>query len=80
MNYLLEYPHGCTEQITSQAFPILYIEQFTALSDEEKERATAKVDEVIRCSPPVSWPMAASCSGTAMPTLRNGQPPMPGTS
>ena len=48
MNYLLEYPHGCTEQITSQAFPILYIEQFTALNDEEKERATAKVDEVIR--------------------------------
>lgn len=48
MNYLLEYPHGCTEQITSQAFPLLYIEQFTALSEEERQRATAKVDEVIR--------------------------------
>jgi uncharacterized protein YfaS (alpha-2-macroglobulin family) len=48
MNYLLEYPHGCTEQITSRAFPILYIEQFTTLNEEDKRRMTAKVDEVIR--------------------------------
>lgn len=48
MNYLLEYPHGCTEQIISQAFPILYIEEFTVLKEDEKERMTAKVDEVIR--------------------------------
>lgn len=48
MNYLLEYPHGCSEQITSQAFPILYVEEFTVLKEDEKERMTAKVDEVIR--------------------------------
>lgn len=48
MNYLLEYPHGCTEQIISQAFPILYIEEFTVLKEDEKQRMTAKVDEVIR--------------------------------
>ena len=48
MDYLLEYPHGCTEQITSQAFPILYIEEFTTLNEEDKRRMTAKVDEVIR--------------------------------
>ena len=48
MNYLLEYPHGCTEQITSQAFPVLYIEEFTVLKEDEKERMRAKVDEVIR--------------------------------
>ena len=48
MNYLMEYPHGCTEQITSQAFPILYIEEFTTLNEEQKQRMTAKVDEVIR--------------------------------
>ncbi|MDR2815900.1 MAG: hypothetical protein LBB62_04260 [Proteiniphilum sp.] len=48
MNYLLEYPHGCSEQITSQAFPLLYIEEFTALKEDEKRRMTAKVNEVIR--------------------------------
>lgn len=48
MNFLLEYPHGCTEQITSQAFPILYIEQFTELDEGDKNQMTAKVDEVIR--------------------------------
>lgn len=48
INSLLEYPHGCTEQITSQAFPLLYIDQFTVLEEEQKVRMTAKVDEVIR--------------------------------
>lgn len=48
MNYLMEYPHGCTEQITSQAFPILYIEEFTEVDEEQEQRMTAKVDEVIR--------------------------------
>ncbi len=48
MNYLLEYPHGCTEQITSQAFPLLYIEEFTVLREDEKKQMTAKVNEVIR--------------------------------
>ncbi len=48
IQFLLDYPHGCTEQITSQGFPLLYIDEFTALKDDEKERMTAKVDEVIR--------------------------------
>jgi uncharacterized protein YfaS (alpha-2-macroglobulin family) len=48
MNYLLEYPHGCSEQISSQAFPLLYIDEFTVLKEEDKKRMTAKVDEVIR--------------------------------
>ena len=48
MNYLLDYPHGCTEQIISQAFPLLYMEEFTLLKEDEKSRMTAKVDEVIR--------------------------------
>ena len=48
INYLLEYPHGCTEQITSRGFPLLYIEEFTALSDEQKQRVHETVDEVIR--------------------------------
>ncbi len=48
INYLLEYPHGCTEQITSRGFPLLYIDKFTTLNDEEKQRASATVVEVIR--------------------------------
>lgn len=48
MNFLLGYPHGCTEQITSQAFPLLFIDVFTVLKEEEKQKMTAKVDEVIR--------------------------------
>ncbi len=48
MNYLLEYPHGCTEQITSRGFPLLYIEEFTSLSEEKKQRVSEVVNEVIR--------------------------------
>ncbi len=48
MNYLLEYPHGCSEQVVSQGFPLLYVENFMSLSDNEKKQMTAKVDEVIR--------------------------------
>lgn len=48
IHYLLDYPHGCTEQVTSQGFPLLYVEEFTPLADTEKARMTAKVDEVIR--------------------------------
>lgn len=48
MNYLLEYPHGCTEQITSQAFPLLYVDALTSLTEDEKKKMTNKVDEVVR--------------------------------
>ncbi|MDR0422080.1 MAG: hypothetical protein LBH72_03600 [Proteiniphilum sp.] len=48
MHYLLEYPHGCSEQIISQAFPLLYIESFAVLKEVERKRMTAKVNEVIR--------------------------------
>ena len=48
INYLLSYPHGCTEQVTSQGFPLLYIDEFASLSDEQQMRMKAKVDEVIR--------------------------------
>ena len=48
INYLLSYPHGCTEQVTSQGFPLLYIDEFASLSDEQQMRIKAKVDEVIR--------------------------------
>ena len=47
IDFLLSYPHGCTEQITSQAFPLLYINELTELSEDQKKRMTEKVDQVI---------------------------------
>ena len=32
LSYLLGYPHGCLEQITSKGFPQLYISSFTDLT------------------------------------------------
>jgi uncharacterized protein YfaS (alpha-2-macroglobulin family) len=36
LNYLIDYPHGCIEQITSSAFPQLYVNQLTDLSPKQK--------------------------------------------
>jgi uncharacterized protein YfaS (alpha-2-macroglobulin family) len=36
LNYLITYPHGCIEQITSSAFPQLYLAQLTNLTAEDK--------------------------------------------
>lgn len=46
--YLLEYPHGCSEQVTSQGFPMLYLSEFLNLSDVEKKQASDKVTNAIR--------------------------------
>ena len=48
IDFLLSYPHGCTEQIVSQAFPLLYVDELTELDEEQKKRMTEKVDEVIK--------------------------------
>lgn len=48
LQFLLEYPHGCTEQVTSQGFPLLYIHDFIALTEEQKQQMSDKVIEVIR--------------------------------
>ena len=44
LNFLIQYPHGCIEQITSGAFPQLYLETLTDLTDRQKE----KIQENIR--------------------------------
>lgn len=36
LNYLLQYPHGCVEQVTSSAFPQLYLSQLVDLSPGRK--------------------------------------------
>lgn len=47
LNYLLQYPYGCTEQIISQAFPQLYLSQLIALSKEQKENIQTSVRQTI---------------------------------
>src|SRR5690606_32028189 len=36
LGYLIRYPHGCVEQITSAVFPQLMLEQLTEVSEQEK--------------------------------------------
>ncbi len=45
--YLTGYPHGCIEQITSGAFPQLYLPSMVDLSAEETERVKRNVMSVI---------------------------------
>lgn len=48
IDFLLSYPHGCTEQITSQAFPLLYLDGLTQLDADQKKQMNDKVDQVIK--------------------------------
>lgn len=36
LKYLTGYPHGCTEQVVSRAFPMLYLEELMVLDQEMK--------------------------------------------
>lgn len=47
LRFLMAYPHGCTEQITSAVFPQLYLETFQSLSDQEKEKIQSNVSVAI---------------------------------
>ncbi len=48
LNFLMTYPHECSEQVTSRGFPLLYINEFTTLTDDEKKLYSDNVAEVIR--------------------------------
>jgi uncharacterized protein YfaS (alpha-2-macroglobulin family) len=45
--YLLGYPHGCIEQITSKAFPQLYLNDIASLTEKEARSVGATIKEVI---------------------------------
>ncbi len=47
LRYLLGYPHGCIEQITSGGFPQLYAPSMIALSPTEAERVKENVRSVL---------------------------------
>lgn len=48
LSYLLAYPHGCSEQVTSKAFPLLYVGTFRQFDDREKARMDYNVKEAIK--------------------------------
>ena len=47
IDYLMDYPHGCLEQVTSKAFPQLYLNYFIQLDDTEKAQIRNHVESAI---------------------------------
>ena len=47
LDYLLNYPHGCSEQITSAAFPQLWLKDLTGNDAAISESASANIKEAI---------------------------------
>jgi uncharacterized protein YfaS (alpha-2-macroglobulin family) len=47
LEYLIQYPHGCIEQTTSTAFPQLYVDILTPLSDKEKQKIQKHIEKAI---------------------------------
>lgn len=45
--YLVGYPHGCLEQIVSKAFPQLYLNMFSSLSEARQNQIQATIRSVI---------------------------------
>ena len=48
LSELLAYPHGCLEQLTSKAFPLLYLKQLATLDGQQEHSAEETVKDVIR--------------------------------
>ncbi len=47
LEYLIQYPHGCIEQTTSAAFPQLFVDILTPLSQKQKDRIARNVNAAI---------------------------------
>jgi uncharacterized protein YfaS (alpha-2-macroglobulin family) len=47
LGYLLDYPHGCTEQITSAAFPQLWLKDLSASDAVSVETASSNIREAV---------------------------------
>lgn len=47
-DFLYDYQHDCTEQLTSKALPLLFIGQFKAIDTAESEKIKANVQEAIK--------------------------------
>lgn len=47
LNYLIRYPHGCVEQITSAAFPQLYLPKLLDISEDEQRKIHTNIEACI---------------------------------
>jgi len=47
LSYLVDYPYGCAEQTTSSAFPQLYLDQLTDLTDRQKAETQRNIKAAI---------------------------------
>jgi uncharacterized protein YfaS (alpha-2-macroglobulin family) len=46
-DYLYDYPHYCSEQLTSRALPLLFLSSFKELSKEEADATKTRIRETI---------------------------------
>lgn len=47
-DFLYNYQHNCTEQLTSKALPLLFANRFKAIDEKESEKIKANVQEAIK--------------------------------
>lgn len=47
LSYLIEYPHGCTEQVISAAFPQIWLNELSGSGDVDAARAQDYINEAI---------------------------------
>ena len=48
LDWLIRYPHGCVEQVTSSVFPQLFLDQLINLSEDQKNEIQENVREGIQ--------------------------------
>lgn len=48
LNFLIRYPHGCSEQVTSGVFPQIFLEDLVYVSKSKKESLQRNVNEGLR--------------------------------
>jgi uncharacterized protein YfaS (alpha-2-macroglobulin family) len=48
LEYLIQYPHGCLEQITSAAFPQVFLKQLTTLTPEKQADVDYNISETLK--------------------------------
>lgn len=48
LNYLISYPHGCVEQVTSAAFPQLYLDRLVDIPEKQQKDMTIHIKMAIK--------------------------------
>ncbi len=56
LDYLINYPHGCIEQVVSGGFPQLFLKDLTELSAEQKQKTEDNIREVLQKLPAFQLP------------------------